>query len=227
MTDLQDRLRATLHQVAATTVIPPSPTARAVPARPVRSRRRTAAMLAGVLLPVTGALAAGGFLPRSLDSVFSFPDDRGAGPASLRRIGTVPGPAGQRFELWRRPGESGQPCFLSALVPSDQPEDRPARQVTSSSGFCSNADGASRPFGSSGGGSDKTFFYDAGRAVRAEVRFADGTRLPAVVAGGQVAGWTPPDRRADAVLIGYDAVGKLIDTIDLTPWDPPPLFVQE
>lgn len=227
MTDLENRLRATLHQRAATTVIPPAPTLPAADTRPDRRKRRTAAILIVALIPVTGALAAGEYLPRSLDQAFSFPDDRGSGPAALERIGTVPGPAGQRFELWTRPGESGYPCFLSALVPDDQPEDRPAKQVTTSGGFCSDADGASRPFGGDGGGSDKTFLYNAGTAVRAEVRLADGTRLPAVVAGGQVAGWTPPDRRSDAVLIGYDAAGKILDTIDLTPWDPPPPLVQE
>ena len=227
MTDLENRLRATFHQRAATTAIPPAPTLTAADTQPDRHKRRTAAILIASLIPVTGALAAGEYLPRSLDKAFSFPDDRGSGPAALQRIGTVPGPAGQRFELWTRPGASGYPCFLSALVPDDQPEDRPAKQVMTSSGFCSDADGASRPFGIGGGGSDETFAYNAGTAVRAEVRFADGTRLPAVVAGGQVAGWTPPDRRSDAVLVGYDAAGEILNTIDLTPWDPPPPLVEE
>lgn len=227
MTDLEDRVRATLREAAATTVVPAVPTL--APAGGSRSprRRRAAAILIVALVPASGALAAADYLPGSLDKVFSFPDDRGSGPSALQRLGAVPGPAGQRFELWTRPGDSGSTCFLSAIVPNEQPADRPARQVTESVGFCADTDGASSRFGSNGGGSETTFNYDAGTAVRAEVRFTDGTRLPAVVAAGHVGGWVPPDRRSDAVLVGYDNTGKIVATVDLTPWDPPPPTVRQ
>lgn len=224
MTDLENRLRGTLQQVATTTAVPPPPTVIGADGLRRRPGRRTTALLAALAIPAAGVVAAaGGALPGSLEETFSYPDDRSLGGSTLRRVGALPGPTGERFELWTRPGHSGGTCFLTALVPGDQPAGEPAQQVSSGAGFCGgDTDGASRPFGINGGGGDVTFQYDAGRATRAEVLLTDGTRLPALVAVGQVAGWVPGHRRDDALLVGYDATGATVGTVDLTPWNPPP-----
>jgi hypothetical protein len=227
MISTDDDLRSLLAKVAAATPIGPAPTAAA--ALPRRRTRRTKAVVlsswaVAILIPVAGfgAASAAGLIP--VGALSAFPDNaRSSGDtrvdlSTAKLVVSIPGPTGQRFDVWVAHGAHGFECVSFVFTPVDAPAAGPA--VPSWRDFagatCDQPPKHGNVFNSSGGGTSgdsvpTNYALSAGAAVRADVRLPDGSVVPATTANGWIAGWFPASLNSvGAILTGYAADGSVV-----------------
>ena len=231
MNDLEDRLRRSLHAVAATTPVGPAPSrpgrplaASPRPAVPYRRRRRLAvATTTALLVPVAGvgAAAAGGALPQPFVDAMGFLRAEGVDPGAAQLVGSLPGPPGKRFEVWRTTGP-GTTCLSTWFLPAGTPPGDATPDLDGGASTCRSAQAAAFAEGGtldSSAGGPVVLKYDAGPAVTATLRLADGTTTTALVRDGLVLGWFPAPAPTDdsPVLTGFDARGAVVGRVALDP----------
>lgn len=196
--------------VAADTPAPP----------PRRSHRRrvlvTAALAVGLVTSAGGIAAAGGLLPESFTGPLSFwtsETDGAIDVQTARRVGQAPGPDGKVLSVWAAKGPDGTTCIAPMFEPPGD-IDRPApADFQLAGGQCAKPGLGS--FGDGGGSADDkgthTKWADAGNAVRAELRFSDGSVRPALYAEGMFFFWYLANDDVDPpTLVGYDAAGNVV-----------------
>lgn len=211
-----------------TTRLPDTTSTRLSDLRKARARRRrrllAAALATGVLAVPTAAVAVGA-LPGSPADIFDYwrKDPVSAvDPASAVRVGTAPGPAGRTLTVLRA-RTAGRTCVApifetpasaAAALPVDFQENGSA---------CWTGPLPREPFGrtgasvggTAGAGQVRTFSAAAGDAARAELRLADGTVRPALLAEGHFFGWFTSDEPAKPVLTGYAADGSVLAKVPM------------
>jgi hypothetical protein len=193
----------------------------------VRPRRRrlllTAALTAGLLTSGAGIATAGGLLPDSFIGPLSFWAKETGGAVDVqtaRRVAQAPGPDGTVLSVWSARSEDGTTC-IAPMFESPGPLDRPApTDFRLAGGNCERKSDLDRgsgngPFDRVGGSSDDrgihTMWAAAGGVPRAELRLADGTMRPALLAEGQFFFWYLADERVDPpTLVGYDAAARVV-----------------
>lgn len=233
MIDAEDQLRRSLHAVAAATPVGPAPTlptaqssTAAIPSPsrpPARPRRIAAAIAAAVLVPVAGisAAAAGGVLPQPFVDAMGFLRQEGVSPEAAQLVGSLPGPHGKRFEVWRTTGHDTT-CLSIWFMPSTAPPGQAVPDVNGGATTCRSTPATA--FGQGGtldGGNDGryVFKYDAGPATKATLQLADGTRMPTLVSDGLIMGWfsSATSDGPEPVLTGFTGTGAIVGrtTLDL------------
>jgi hypothetical protein len=211
-TTLEDRLRSTFADVAATTDVGPVPGISST--TPVARRRRVrrlvvAGSTAGALvIGGLGVAAATNVIPRNAAKAFF-----GFGTAHIsqsRLIASYPGPGSEMIQAFVAPAAHGQQCVAFHVIPS-------TKHRPSEGGACASVD--TSQFATGGGGVGQTtptadiqlFAVTAGRAATAEVQVDGVPEGDAVVSNGWIAGWFPDSTHAD--LIARDANGNVIATL--------------
>lgn len=202
---------AALHRLLATADSPPR-----------RSRRRrvllTAALTAGLVASGAGVAGAAGLLPESFTKPLSFWTTETGGAVDVqtaRRVAQAPGPDGKVLSVWSAKGKNGATCIAPLFEPPGD-LDRPApTNFTLAGGQCTSANPRTEPFGNGGGSADArgihTMWATVGNAVRAELRFADGTVRPVLEAEGLFFFWYLADAHVDPpTLVGFDAAGNVV-----------------
>ena len=132
----------------------------------------------------------------------------------------APGPDGTVLSVWSARSEDGTACIAPMFEPPG-PLDRPApTDFRLAGGTCERKSDRDRgsgsgPFHSTGGSANDrgihTMWAAAGGAARAELRLADGTTRPALLAEGQFFFWYLANERVDPpTLVGYDAAGRVV-----------------
>lgn len=234
MIDVEDQLRRSLHAVADATPVGPAPdlsppqqraTHTPSPSRPPVCRRKIAAALAAaVLVPVAGisAAAAGGVLPQPFVDAMGFLRQEGVSPETAKLVGSLAGPTGKRFEVWRTRSQSTT-CLSIWFMPSTAPAGQAVPEV--GGGGATTCRSAPATVFAQGGTLDGgnagpwVFKYDAGPATRATLQLRDGTTMPTLVSDGLILGWLPsfPSDGPPAVLTGFTDTGAIVGrtTVDL------------
>lgn len=232
MIDIEDRLRQSLHAVAASTPVGAAPTLPTKqpavspdPVGPSRPRRRRLALAtaAALLVPVAGvsAAAASGVLPQPFVDAMSFLREEGVNPQTAQLVGSLPGPTGKRFEVWRTTGAS-KTCLSTWFMPAAIPPGAATPDLQGGASTCRSAPAAvfaeGRTLDSTEGG-PYVFKYDAGPATTATLQLSDGTTRPTLVSDGLIMGWFPAPTPGDAdpVLTGATANEAIVGTIAVEP----------
>ena len=197
----------------------PPPHLPVAPRRPRRTRRIlvTAALTTALIGAGTGIAGAAGVLPDSFTGSLSFWTGDTHGRVDVqdaRRVAQEPGPDGTVLSVWSARGTDGTVC-VAPLFEAPGPLDRPAPTGFHLAGGQCAAPAPGEPFGNLGGSADEhgvhTMWATAGHALRAELRFPDGTARPALRAAGMFFVWYVTDARtAPPVLVGLDAAGRVV-----------------
>lgn len=234
MIDVEDQLRRSLRAIAAGTSVGPAPTlsppqSRAADTsgpshRPGRPRRIAATLAAAVLVPVAGvsAAAAGGVLPQPFVNAMGFLRQEGVSPEAAQLVGSLPGPTGKRFEVWRTSGHDTT-CLSIWFMPSTAPAGQDVPDASGGASTCRSAPATTFAQGGTldGGGNDGrwVFKYDAGPATRATLQLPDGTTMPTLVSNGLILGWfsSPTPVGPVAVLTGFTHTGAIVGRTTLDP----------
>ncbi len=224
MTELETRLRTSLHNVAQTTTIPPlrlPPTSTARTPRRTRRLHRSAvaiATTAAVLGGGAGIAAATGVTPQSLlqDLGWADPTPGAYNPITSSRhlLMTVPGPDGKPMEVWYSAATNHGYC-VSLLQHDPNTAYNPGTDRFAAGGCSGNVgDRYWKQFGSSAFSSGRTFAAHVPGAVTVRLVLADRTSRRLQVAEGWVAATlTRHEQAANPTIVGYAANGHQIGRI--------------
>lgn len=231
MMDLEHRIATAMTAVADSIDTSNVPTLEGSPRRrPVRRRRRgrtLLACLAGIVIPLGGLTAASeaGLLPTAAQRVFGWATSPTVGLGidltTARKIADVPGPGGQRLELWVGKAKPPHICtalFLAEAATPDRPEFPFGAACYGHHDFTA----LGSVLDSNINGPIHLFAFGAGRSVRGTITYADGRSEPVAVAGGVFLGWiavadlhpmgtghVPTER---VTLTGFDISGGVVGT---------------
>lgn len=192
------------------------------PARRLTGRRRVQLAVAAVaaLVPLGGLGVAGaaGVLPQRFLDALNIQRDEGVDLSTAALGGSLPGPAGQRFEAWTTRGSNGVTCLSTWLVPGSSTPGQPPDRLSGGAGACSRGGGPKSSWlqsgGVSGGNGIYVYIYNAGPASTATLALADGTSMPALIVQGRVTGWFPaPASSTPPVLTAYTNDGTTVGRI--------------
>jgi hypothetical protein len=219
-----DARPAALERLLLEAAAAPAP----APRRPGRRRLLlTAAFTTGIVAAGAGVATASGLLPDSFTGPLSFWASETGGAVDVqtaRRVAQGPGPDGMVLSVWSGRGADGTFC-VSPMFEAPGPIDRPApTDFRLAGGQCNPADLRQQSFGDLGGSSTPDGLYttwaSAGHAVRADLRLADGSVRPALVAEGMFFFWYRTEAGvALPTLVGYDAAGKKVGERQMPDWD--------
>ena len=239
MNDLEEALRGVLATVELPTRVPPD-MVRRLHRRHTRRRALTASLTTMAVLalvvgssalmrqndasnhsgPVSAAASAAGLIPAG--ALSAFPDNAGSSDhermdlSTAKLVVSIPGPPGQRLDVWVAHGAHGYHCVSFVFTPLAATTGRAVPSLGDFAGdSCGPPPKHGDVFNSSSGGAgangESHYALTAGAAVRADVRLPDGSVVPATTGNGWIAGWFPPGLdTAGAVLTGYAADGSIV-----------------
>lgn len=189
---------------------------------PGRHRRKiVSGVLAGALLAGgIGTAAANDLLPDRLLDLLRMSTRPDIAAHTVERAGTAPGPDGRVFTVvtWDEDPASGYTWCTAPVFETAESAAGPTPADFDENGGVCGPGGFPSDFGTESGitGDDPYVVYvvTAGAAVRGELRLADGSLHPTVLARGWLHGWFPAD--SGGVLTGYAADGSVVGTLDLS-----------
>lgn len=180
------------------------------------------ALVAALLVAGTGIAGAAGLLPDSFTRPLAFWSHETQGQIDVqnaRRIAQEPGPNGTVLSVWSAHSAAGATC-IAPMFEAPGPLDRPAPADFQLAGGQCTPHASGEPFGNLGASSDQrnitTAWITAGKAVKADMQFRDGTTRPALKAEGMFFVWYAADpQTGPPKLIGYDVTGHVVGTTSL------------